>query len=279
MRYAKLTILLAALLIGACGNAQQAAGPASSAQPAAAANAPQPAATDAALLEEGRATEPSPTALAAPATSAPATSASPPAAETAQMILPPATEDPTSAPVDPTSAPAPTSAPMDATSAPAAPQSAPAAQSKASPPVRLVIKDIGINRPLVSVGLDKARMPIVPRHDVGWYNLSAEPGQGENIVLWGHVLPFKSEPNIAPPFGRLKELQIGAVVVLYDRAGTEHRYVVKRQVLVTPDQVEYILPVGRERVTLVSCIGDKVISNGSVVDMTHRLITIAEPEA
>jgi sortase (surface protein transpeptidase) len=141
-----------------------------------------------------------------------------------------------------------------------------------------VIEDIGMDRSLVSVGLDKNRVPIVPKHDVGWYNLSAMPGQGENVVLWGHVLRFKSAPKIPAPFARLKELQPGARVVLYDEVGNAHAYVVTRQVWATPDQVEYILPVGKERITMVSCIGDKVIANGDV-EMTHRLITIAEPQS
>jgi sortase (surface protein transpeptidase) len=217
-------------------------------------------------LNEGHAPEPSPTALAEAATSALL-----PTAATAQLILPPTTEAATPASL-PTAAPA---AQASAPTTASAPQAA--VNSAASQPVRLVIKAIGVNRPLVSVGLDRNQEPIVPRHDVGWYNLSAEPGQHENIVLWGHVLPFRSEPKIVPPFARLKELKIGASVVLYDKAGNAHNYVVTKQVWVTPEQVEYILPVGQERVTMVSCIGDKVITNGSVVDMSNRLITIAEP--
>jgi LPXTG-site transpeptidase (sortase) family protein len=145
-----------------------------------------------------------------------------------------------------------------------------------SEPERLVIAEIGLDRPLVSVGLDSQRVPIVPNHDVGWYNLSARPGEGENIVLWGHVLRFRSRPDLPAPFARLKELDLGTEIILYDAAGTARRYVVTRQVQVTPDQVAYILPQGRELLTLVSCIGDKVVVDSSV-ELTHRLITIAEP--
>src|SRR5262245_1961208 len=257
VRHASLIALLA-LLLGACGSANQAAGPASAPSSAPSSSA---GATAEPLLNEGEVPEPSPTSGSAVVTSAP-----PPATATAQLILPPATEAPTS--------------PSQPATAPDTQESAPAAvaaQPLASPPVRMVIKAIGLDRRLVSVGLDKNQEPIVPRHDVGWYNLSAAPGQGENIVLWGHVLPFRSEPHIAPPFARLKDLGIGASVVLYDKDGEAHKYVVTKQVWVTPDQVEYILPVGSERVTMVSCIGDKVIAKGSVVDMSNRLITIAEP--
>ena len=134
-----------------------------------------------------------------------------------------------------------------------------------------------MDQQIVSVGLDKKRVPIVPDHEVGWYNLSAQPGQGDNIVLWGHVLRFRQAPKIPAPFARIKEVKPGASVVLYDQAGKAYNYVVKQQIWVLPSEVEYILPKNKEMITLVSCIGDKVINNGEVVDESHRLITIAEP--
>ncbi len=145
-----------------------------------------------------------------------------------------------------------------------------------SAPIHITIGAIDVDRRLVSVGLDRNDIPIVPDHDIGWYNLSARPGQGENIVLWGHVLRFKKAPNIPAPFARLKELGIGAKITLYDEAGAAHTYAITKMVWATPDQVEYVLPQGHEMLTMVSCIGNEVIVSGSV-EMTHRLITIAEP--
>jgi sortase (surface protein transpeptidase) len=142
--------------------------------------------------------------------------------------------------------------------------------------VRLEIENIGLNRSLVSVGLDENRIPIVPNHDIGWYNLSANPGAGDNVVLWGHVLRFRATPDIPAPFARLQELDVGAPVTLYDAEGRAHQYEVSQQVWALPSEVEYILPQGDERVTMVSCIGDKVVVDGSL-QMTHRLITIATP--
>jgi sortase (surface protein transpeptidase) len=103
------------------------------------------------------------------------------------------------------------------------------------------------------------------------------PGTGENVVLWGHVLRFSYAPDIPAPFARVQELGIGAPITVYDANGYAHNYVVSEQVWALPSQVEYILPQGSERLTLVSCIGDKVIVNGSVANMSHRLITIATP--
>lgn len=145
-----------------------------------------------------------------------------------------------------------------------------------SEPVRLVIDAIGLDAWPIVVGLDENNVPIVPKHDVGWYTYSAEPGQGENIVFWGHVLRWQDSPNIPAPFANLKNAEIGSSLVVYTADGEAYEYVITDQIWATPDQVQYILPVGEERVTLVSCIGDKVIVNGNL-EMSHRLITIAKP--
>ncbi len=186
----------------------------------------------------------------------------------------------TAIPVPATATPRPVTAtpvPATVTPVPVTATPAPAARRDGEAPVRLMIPVIELDQKLVPVGLDRNGVPVVPKHDVGWYNLSATPGQGENVVLWGHVLRFRNAPHIPAPFARLNEAPVGAHITLYTADGAEHAYVVTQQVWVTPDQVEYILPTGREQVTMVSCIGDKVIVNGATVDMTHRLITIAEP--
>ncbi len=151
-----------------------------------------------------------------------------------------------------------------------------AAAPAATTPARLRIAAIGLNEPLVSVGLDAQRYPIVPKRNVGWYMHSARPGQGENVVMWGHVLRWKDSPAVPAPFARLKEVKVGAEVAVVRNDGRVHRYQVTRKVWVRPTQVQYILPVGSERLTLVTCIGDNVIRNGALTK-EFRLIMIAEP--
>jgi sortase (surface protein transpeptidase) len=147
----------------------------------------------------------------------------------------------------------------------------------ASAPTRLVIDAIGLDQQIISVGVDANGEPVVPEHDVGWWNASAAPGNGDNVVLWGHVLRFMNAPDIPAPFERLKEVATGTPLTVYDDLGEPHAYVIRERVQVTPDQVEYLLPKGRELITMVSCYGDSVIVDGAVVDMSHRLILIAEP--
>ena len=145
-----------------------------------------------------------------------------------------------------------------------------------SQPARLIIPAIALDTAPRAVGLDERRVPIVPKHDVGWFENSAVPGQGSNVVFWGHVLRWKDSPNIPAPFARLSEVQQGAEVVVVTAAGERHRYRVTQRVQVRPNEVSYVLPTKSERVTLVSCIGDTVILNGKV-SMAWRLIIIAEP--
>jgi len=284
-------VVLLALALAACA-APPATTPTALPEPSAAAPATvvlptatdtPPSATPAPPSATPAPTERAPTtqATSAPRTPSPAASATPsvdPASPTAALFVDPT---PTPGGAAPTAVPA-TVAPAAAaersgSGAPAASQSDTRPAAATGKPVRLVIDGINLDRTLVPVGLDANRLPIVPDHDIGWYTLGAQPGQGENVVLWGHVLRFRRTPNIPAPFARLKELKKGDVVALYDARGTTYRYVVTEQVWATPDQVEYMLPRGREQVTMISCIGDKVVADGSV-EMSHRLITIAEPE-
>jgi hypothetical protein len=263
MRQRGWIIVLLGLLLSACGGAQQPA--AAPTQGAALTSAPAPT-----LVPATAAPTDAPEAAAPTSNTAP-TDELFRADPTAPQVLPPTG---TAAPATAVSQPAPTE--------PAQPTARPAAAvepGQPGEPIRIVIDAVGIDQKIVSVGLDKNRVPIVPNHDVGWYNLSAQPGQNDNIVLWGHVLRFRQTPKIPAPFARLKELKPGAKVVLYDQDGNAHNYVVKKQIWVLPNEVDYILPKDREMVTMVSCIGDKVINNGEVVDESHRLITIAEPAA
>ena len=156
-------------------------------------------------------------------------------------------------------------------------QAAPERLVQASRPARLVIGSIDLDQRVVGVGVDQNGELVVPDHDVGWYNASALPGQGENVVFWGHVLRFRQAPKLPAPFERIKDVRLGASVVVYDDQGQAHAYRVTRKVEVSPDQVEYILPQGSERVTMVSCYGEFVVVGREVVDMTRRLIVITEP--
>ena len=143
-------------------------------------------------------------------------------------------------------------------------------------PTQLRIPAIGLDATLMAVGLNEGRVPVVPRHDVGWYTAGATPGQGSNVILWGHVLRFQNTPNIPAPFARIHELARGAELMLTSADGKVRRYRVTQQLQAQPNDVKYLRPTVREQVTLISCIGDRVVTNGKVT-LELRLVTIAEP--
>ncbi|PDW00961.1 class F sortase [Candidatus Viridilinea mediisalina] len=212
----------------------------------------------------GGTTSPQEQAVVVPTTVAPAPTAAPLAtavvlsAESVALIDQPLLEQPTAVPQQPTALP-------------------PSTTSEVGRPVRLVIDALELDREVLAVGLDEQRMPVVLDHDVAWYRYSATPGQGENIVLWGHVLRFRNTPDIPAPFARLHQLSPGDPITLYDDQGRSTTYRVTQQIQALPDQIEYMLPKGREQLTLITCIGDLVIDEAGV-NMSHRLITLAEPE-
>jgi sortase (surface protein transpeptidase) len=190
------------------------------------------------------------------------------------------TQEPTATPQptpEPTEEPTPTTEPiLSENTAPPTPVMSQPEVQQPSQPVRIQIPAIGLDYQSVPVGLDEQGVPIVPKHDVGWYTLSAAPAQGENIVFWGHVLRWQDAPEIPAPFARVEELSPGAEIIIATANGNVFRYQVTEAVWVRPDEVQYILPTGDERVTLVSCIGDNVIVDGTLTK-EFRLVTIARP--
>lgn len=82
-------------------------------------------------------------------------------------------------------------APQAAQSAGPAPVQPAASSLDRSPPVRLTYQRVGIDTPLVSVGLNPDRTAEVPPKDpgapAGWYRNLAAPGQSGPAVILGHV--------------------------------------------------------------------------------------------
>lgn len=147
---------------------------------------------------------------------------------------------------------------------------------KSFQPARIIIPAINLDLKTKAVGLDARRVPIVPKHEPGWFTNSAVPGQGTNIVIWGHVLRWQDAPTVPAPFARIEELKPGATVEVVTADGKAWSYRVTQQLRVRPEDVHFISPTLTERLTLVSCIGDKVIRDGTLTK-AFRLVTVAEP--
>lgn len=127
---------------------------------------------------------------------------------------------------------------------------------------RLVIPSIGVDSKVVEVGWrveDVAGQPTaiwdVAEFAVGQHRGSANPGQGNNIVLAGHVGGY------GKVFRDLYYVQPGDQITIYSE-GQQYLYIVQEHLVVDEEGVppeqraanaRYIAPTDHEVVTLVTC--------------------------
>ena len=137
------------------------------------------------------------------------------------------------------------------------------AQVAKSPTVtRVAIPSIGVDSKVVEVGWDveqqgdqQVAIWQVAKYAVGQHRGSANPGEGGNVVLAGHVGGF------GKVFKDLFYVKPGDQITLYSK-GQQYLYTVQSHLLVTEEGVsaeqhaanaQLIAPTDREVVTLVSC--------------------------
>jgi LPXTG-site transpeptidase (sortase) family protein len=123
-------------------------------------------------------------------------------------------------------------------------------------PLRLVIERLGVDAPVVVMGLDDQGIPHVPLNgqDVAWYSFSSPPGAGCNAVFAGHI----NWGGAAGVFGDLDELQPGDTVRLISGDGRESAYEVFTNFAVDPyedDSLKVMDPTPTDTVTLITCGG------------------------
>jgi sortase family protein len=141
--------------------------------------------------------------------------------------------------------------------------------SRAPRPVRVRIAAIGIDAPLIPLGLDAHRALEVPeRFDVaGWWSGGYRPGEPGPAVIAGHV-DSKTGPAI---FYRLGKLRRGDAVVVQRRDGSSVRFTVRNvghyAKAAFPTRAVYG-PTGRPALRLITCSGDFDRSTGHYVDNT-----------
>lgn len=100
----------------------------------------------------------------------------------------------------------------------------PSARPAVAPPARLVVPAIGIDTDLESVGL-LADGTLEPPHEwgvAGWYADGVRPGDPGPAVIEGHV-DSRNGPAV---FYRLRDLRVGATVIVHTHDGKTLRFVV-----------------------------------------------------
>jgi len=91
-------------------------------------------------------------------------------------------------------------------------------------PVRLIVPAIGLNKPLIPLGLNRDHTIQVPASfgAVGWFKPGPEPGEKGGAVMLGHV-DSRSGPGA---FYRLRALRRGDIIRVQPRTGRQLRFVV-----------------------------------------------------
>jgi LPXTG-site transpeptidase (sortase) family protein len=155
---------------------------------------------------------------------------------------------------------------------------------------RLVIPSIKLDSKVVEVGWEiedqgGAQVPVwqVAKYAVGQHHGSANPGDGENVVLAGHVGGY------GHVFRDLFYVRPGDEVMLFS-AGQEYMYTVKERLIVTEDgappeqraeNASLIGPLGQEMVTMVTCwppTGKDKFTQRVVIRAVPFTASASEPE-
>ena len=136
-------------------------------------------------------------------------------------------------------------------------------------PVRLKIPAIGVDAPVVALGLDRHGALEAPRSfsDAGWWSGGVRPGAVGPAVLAGHV-DSTTGPAV---FFALRELRRGDTIVVTRRDGSRARFRVQRTASYAkakfPTRAVYG-PTPRPTLRLITCSGVFDRSTGHYLDNT-----------
>jgi sortase (surface protein transpeptidase) len=140
---------------------------------------------------------------------------------------------------------------------------------RVSAPVRLQISSIGIDAPLIRLGLDsKGALEVPERFDVaGWWTGGSKPGERGPAVIAGHV-DSKTGPAV---FYKLPQLRRGDVVTVRRRDGSSVRFKVQGSGRYSKDHfptARVYGPTNRPTLRLITCSGVFDRSSGHYLDNT-----------
>jgi sortase (surface protein transpeptidase) len=136
-------------------------------------------------------------------------------------------------------------------------------------PVRIQIPAIGVNAPLVRLGLDSKGALEAPKRfdDAGWWTGGSRPGERGPAVIAGHV----DSKTGAAVFYKIGRLRRGDAVVVHRRDGTRARFVVQGSARYAKNRFPTARVYGSTRrptLRLITCSGVFDRSTGHYLDNT-----------
>ena len=136
------------------------------------------------------------------------------------------------------------------------------------PARRIIVPKIKLDSRVVESPIRDGQW-VVPKFVAGHLEGTADPGQGGNVVLSGHVESISSG-NV---FANIGTLEPGDRLSLLTEAA-EFQYVVREKRVVRNDDLSVILPTSEETLTLITCTGTFLPATR---DFDRRLVVIAKP--
>ena len=129
-----------------------------------------------------------------------------------------------------------------------------------APVARLIIEKIGVDAPVVAMGVDENGIPQVPNnpYDVVWYNWSSKPGWGSNAVFAGHYDWTVNHQGVAGVFYSLANLTVDDIIEVRLDDGTDYKYRVIGNLAIhdgDPKAMEMMGATPSDMVTLITCGG------------------------
>lgn len=151
------------------------------------------------------------------------------------------------------------------------------AVSEAVPPVRLAIPALGVDAPIVPVGVEPHGGMEVPQdvRTAGWYRFGPLPGARGSAMVIGHVDSRVQGPGI---FFGLSRLELGEKIGVQLADGPTQYFVAVARRLIEKDELPLDLFArdGPPRLTLVTCGGGFDETSRSY---SHNVVVYAVPEA
>lgn len=126
-------------------------------------------------------------------------------------------------------------------------------------PATIKIAKLGLELPVTETWIENGVWQIADGQ-VSHLNTSSRPGENSNIVMYSH--------NQQHLFGKLSWLEPEDEIVVENEAGLARTYLVKQKQVVTPNDIQLVLPTNHELLTLYTCTG--------FLDQ-QRLVVQAEP--
>jgi sortase (surface protein transpeptidase) len=159
----------------------------------------------------------------------------------------------------------------------------PGAPHNDSPVARMIIEKIGVDAPVITLGLTPEGVPEVPSdpYEVAWYGWSSKPGWGSNAVFSGHVDWTVDGQPVIGVFYYLRDLGLDDVIRVVLEDGTEYSYKVTANRAVPDDDptgLEVMRPTANDVVTIITCGGTWIPDSSGPYygHYTHRQVVQAE---